>query len=124
MAAAAAMPSSQRVPVSSHRSVVTAVMITAIAPSTGPTCMIRCAPTRSERIPKAGDRSELRGEVGRREHAGDRAAHRRTAELGERRQVEGEHGAGQSRAEAQGEGPEEDGADRAHFAQTVAESTW
>ena len=57
MAAAAAIPSSQRVPVSSHRSVVAAVMITAIAPSTGPTCMIRCAPTRSERIPKAGDRT-------------------------------------------------------------------
>ena len=57
MLAAAAMPSSQRVPPSSHRSVVAAVTMTATAPSTGPTCMIRCAPTRSDRTPKAGDRT-------------------------------------------------------------------
>ena len=57
MLAAAAIPSSQRVPPSSQRSVVNAVMMTAIAPSTGPICMTRCAPIRSERMPKAGDRS-------------------------------------------------------------------
>ena len=57
MAAAAAIPSSQRVPPISHRFVVKAVTITATAPKSGPICMTRCAPTRSERIPKAGDRT-------------------------------------------------------------------
>ena len=57
MLAPAAAPSSQRVVPSSSRSVVKAVMTTATAPKTGPHCMTRCAPSRSERTPNHGERT-------------------------------------------------------------------
>ncbi len=44
MEAAAAAPSSRRVPPMSQRLTVTAVISTATTPKIGPICMIRCAP--------------------------------------------------------------------------------
>ena len=52
--AAAAAPSSTRVPPSSTRFVVRPVMIAAAAPNMGPNCMTRWCPRRSESRPKNG----------------------------------------------------------------------
>ena len=56
MLAPAAAPSTKRVTPSRKRLVVAAVRMTAMAPKTGPHCITRCAPRRSERTPKPGDR--------------------------------------------------------------------
>ena len=125
MLAAAAAPSSQRVPPSSNRSVVSAVMITATAPKIGPSCMTGCAPMRSESIAEDRGEEELGDEEGRGQDADLRrrvtSRPRRTVELGE---VVDEHRTGQAGAEAEREGAEEDGVERAtHLRRAVCRAS-
>ena len=54
--AAVEAPSRSLVPPSTQRLVVSPVRMTATMPNTGPSCMTRWWPSRSERSPKMGDR--------------------------------------------------------------------
>ena len=123
--AAVEAPSRKRVEPSSQRLVVRPVRITATSPKTGPSCITRWCPSRSESMPKTGERhsSETKN-----------AAVRKLAELEpvdllaavllQVGQVVDQQRPGQARAETEREGAEQDGRDGAvHRAGRVPRAT-
>ena len=112
MEAAAAAPSSRRVPPMIHRLTVTAVISTATTPKIGPICMIRCAPIAVRQVAERRGEDQLGQEVGGGQDADRGAGDVRAAVLGQRVEVVDQQAAGQAGAEAQREGAEQDRRDR------------